>query len=570
MLAATGLALVAAVVVLAMVLANALDLPALIAGMAARAVCSGVHLGHRDLDAVIREDVRPAHPLLRWVDISAEADRVTARLPWASPRTAHYLAPFGCVLEPTAALVAAATSLAVTPASTQGPAAATLTTPTLTTPTLAAALPRAPVNAQPPFADGLSPPAALSPAVQAALDDAVASGFAARAGGLEPNTRAIVILVDGRIVAERYRAGLGPDTPQAGWSMAKTVTAVLVHQRLADQGRDATTTRALDWARPARRPDWLTAWADDDRAGLTLAELLTMRDRLDHRETYRPWSDVPRMLWLEADVGRFAGTARRSSETPPFRYASAVSNVIQALLRASFDDDVEYWRFARQRLFAPLGAPGARFETDATGTAIGSSFLWATPREWAALAELLRSDGRLPDGRQLIAPGWLAQALPPASMPAPPPSMRPTPASSTSEPSTSEPSTSEPSAAEPSAGDGYGPHIWRIGIPGTLPCPSGEVLPRDALAMLGHWGQIASILPSRRAVIVRLGWAAPEAAFDRCAFIAAIDRALAAITRAPAATASTSIRPASGRREASPAHRRSRHGTHPGSAADSR
>ena len=535
-LAVAGLAIIVVVVLLAVALAHVLGLPAIVAGMAARAVCSAVHLGHRDLDAVIRKDVRPAHPLLRWVDISAEADRVTARLPWASPRTAHYLAPFGCVLEPTAALVAAATSLAVTPASTQGPAAATLTTPTLTTPTLAAALPRAPVNAQPPFADGLSPPAALSPAVQAALDDAVASGFAARAGGLEPNTRAIVILVDGRIVAERYRAGLGPDTPQAGWSMAKTVTAVLVHQRLADQGRDATTTRALDWARPARRPDWLTAWADDDRAGLTLAELLTMRDRLDHRETYRPWSDVPRMLWLEADVGRFAGTARRSNETPPFRYASAVSNVIQALLRASFDDDVEYWRFAWQRLFAPLGAPGARFETDATGTAIGSSFLWATPREWAALAELLRSDGRLPDGRQLIAPGWLAQALPP------------TPASS---------------AAEPSAGDGYGPHIWRIGIPGTLPCPSGEVLPRDALAMLGHWGQIASILPSRRAVIVRLGWAAPEAAFDRCAFIAAIDRALAA-------TASTSIRPASGRREASPAHRRSRRGTHPGSAADSR
>jgi len=65
-------------------------------------------------------------------------------------------------------------------------------------------------------------------------------------------------------------------------------------------------------------------------------------------------------------------------------------------------------------------------------------------------------------------------------------------------------------------------------VAGTLSCPPGESLPADALALLGHWGQLAAILPSRRAVVVRLGWAAPEGAFDRCAFIAAIDRALAA------------------------------------------
>lgn len=341
-------------------------------------------------------------------------------------------------------------------------------------------------------------PRAIAAALDAALDAAVHAAFTPGVGRPDPNTRAVVVMVDGQIVAERYRPGFDADTPQLGWSMAKTVTALLVHQRLAELGRDARTTAALDWTLPARRPAWLSAWADDERAGLTVADLLLMRDRLDHTEAYAPWSAVPKMLWVEPDVGRFAGSARRSDDIPPFRYASAVSNLIQALLRASFDDDASYWRFASDRLFEPLGASRARFETDATGTVIGSSFLWATPREWAALADLIRRDGRQTDGRQLIAPGWLARAG------APP-----------------------PAAAAPGA-DSYGTHIWRIGVAGTLSCPSSESLPADALALLGHWGQLAAILPSRRAVVVRLGWAAPEGAFDRCAFIAAIDRALAA------------------------------------------
>lgn len=472
-----------------------LGVPAVVGGLAARGVCSAVYLAGRAPDAVLREDLAPAHPLLRWVSLhlAPTEHSVTAQLGWFDARTARYLPPFGCVLDPTPALVSAAKDLA------------------RSGPTQSASPPPGP----PPPTAVTWPPAPAS--VTAALAPIVTAAFTPGSAG-DPNTRAVVIVVDGQLAGEHYGDGFDRDTPQLGWSMAKSVTGLLVHQRLADAGREAATTRVLDWVPAARRPDWLEAWAGDDRAALTVGDLLAMRERLDHVEAYAPWGAVPAMLWRTADVGRFAGSVARRADGPEFRYASAISNLLQATLRASFADDMAYWHYAADRLFRPLGLAGARFETDSTGTATGSSLMWATARDWARLAELMRQDGwddgnhgnhgyqgdggdrgdGGSHGRQLIAPGWLARASQPR------------------------PST-QPEAQR------YAGHIWRIGAAGTLPCAAGDHLPSDALAMLGHWGQVAAILPARRAVVVRLGWAAPAEAFDRCAFLAAIDRTLAAV-----------------------------------------
>ena len=475
---ATALLLAAAAGLALLVASRGLGVPAVAAGLAARGLCSAIHVAGRDPTAAIAEDLEPAHPLLRWVQLTADATNasVTASLAGFAPRTARYLSPFGCVLEPSAALIAAAAELS-------GRQAGNVGQPAREAP--GTRLDSAPETIR----------AALAPVVSAAFEPGRAGGPASAA----PNTRAVIVLVNGRLAAERYGPGFDAATPQLGWSMAKTVTALLVHQRLAEQGRAAATTTALAWTQAARRPPWLAAWAEDSRRDLTLGELLSMRDHLDHVEAYAPWSAVPAMLWNETDVGDFAGSVRRHSDAPEFRYASAVTNLLQALLRASFADDFAYWRYASEQLFQPLGLSRARFETDANGTLIGSSFLWASARDWARLAELMRQDGRLGE-RQLIAPGWLAQA-------------------------------SRPLPSATAEAQRYAAHIWRIGEPGTLTCAAADRLPPDALAMLGHWGQLAAILPSRRAVVVRLGWAAPAEAFDRCAFLAAVDRVLALTER---------------------------------------
>ena len=87
-------------------------------------------------------------------------------------------------------------------------------------------------------------------------------------------TRALLVMRDGNIVAERYAPGFGPDTKLLAWSMAKTVTGVLAGLMVAD-GR-----LALD--APVPVPAW--SQPGDPRGKITLRQLLTMSSGIDHVE----------------------------------------------------------------------------------------------------------------------------------------------------------------------------------------------------------------------------------------------------------------------------------------------
>ena len=322
------------------------------------------------------------------------------------------------------------------------------------------------------------------------LDDGDAAGR---------NARAVVVLRGGRLLAERYAPGFDERTPQVGWSMTKTVLGLLVHARLVQQ-RLAPEVRALEWVPRHRRPGWLQQWQDDRRAAITIGDLLFMRDGLDHEEGYAPWEAVPRMLWGVADVAAYAGSA--ASEAGPgerFRYLSATSNLLSGLLRLQFADDDDYWRYPRQLLFDPIGAASAVLETDATGTFIASSYLWATPRDWARIGQALMDDG-LVAGRQVFPGGWLSLASNPPSQPEAGPAL------------------------------GYGAHVWLAGRPQSTTCPPDSNLPEDTLMMTGHFGQVVAMVLSRQVVIVRLGMTTERGRFHRCAFTRAVLDALGPAT----------------------------------------
>jgi CubicO group peptidase (beta-lactamase class C family) len=331
-----------------------------------------------------------------------------------------------------------------------------------------------------------------------AIDTAVDAVFGAAGTESDTGTRAVVVLHRGQRVAERYAAGFDERTPQLGWSMSKTVLGLLSpvqdHQKLKDQGREPTT-RALDWVAPARRPAWLASWEPDTRSAITIEDLLLMRDGLEHEEGYAPWSAVPRMLWGVDDVAAFAGSA--AAEVPAgsrFRYLSATTNILSALLRAQFEDDAAYWRYPYEALFEPIGAHSAVLEADASGNFVASSYLWATPHDWARIGEVLRLDGLVGE-RRVRAPGWRHYA-------------------------------SNPPAIDDGPAAGYGAHVWLAGAARGSTCGPDHGLPADTLMMAGHWGQVVAAVPSREAVIVRLGITLERGRFSRCAFIRSVLAAL--------------------------------------------
>lgn len=305
---------------------------------------------------------------------------------------------------------------------------------------------------------------------QIALGDAIDSLFDDPAMG---ETRALLIMKDGQMLTQRYAPGFGPDSKFISWSMAKSITAVLVGLMVSD-GR-----LVLD--APAPVPAW--SQPGDPRGEITLRQLLHMASGLDHIETGDPAynSDTVRMLFTSgaADMAAYA-EAKPLAARPgsAFQYSTATSIILSDIMTRALtqSDDPQVRRdammqFMRGRLIEPLGLASLTPEFDAHGTLIGGSFMYATAGDYAKFGEFLRHDGEA-QGRQILSARWVDF-------------MR---ASSSLDP-------------------GYGGQIWL-----NKPRPKGAKAalfpgrgPSSLFACLGHQGQYILISPSQGLTIVRLG-----------------------------------------------------------------
>lgn len=274
-------------------------------------------------------------------------------------------------------------------------------------------------------------------------------------------TRGLVVVRGGRIVAERYADGFDADAPLIGWSMSKAAINALVGLRVKD-GAIALDDTAL-------MPEWRDA--GDPRSAISLDELMRMTSGLAFNEDHNDdLSDAARMLFLSPDMARFA--ADLPLETAPgadWAYSTGTTNIIAGVLRETFDDDRDYLRYPRDRLFGPLGMRSAVFAPDASGTLVGGAFMYASARDWARFGLLFLQDGKW-GGEQLLPEGWVAYTT------------KPTPQSTDGE---------------------FGAQVW-------LKLQNAErggepPMPEDAYYMQGFNGQAVVIVPSRDLVVVRLG-----------------------------------------------------------------
>jgi len=445
--------------------ALALGIPRNAAGMAARSVCSAVFVAGRAADGpagAFAADVLPASPALGAVRVSVDAATRTVRGSFGGlfERTAGQVEGRGCLLD-TPAIGAGAG-----PSRVLGATAAARPWPEGNRPLEAAQWGEAVDTAR----------------LQAVVDRAFAGAGDPRAA----NARAVAVLHQGRLLVNRQAPGFAAETPLHGWSMTKTVTAMLAHKLAAERGLDPSR-RVIEsfGAGAGGAPAWAAAWRADGRAAITLDDLMFMRDGLANDESYAAWGAVPRMLFGATDIAAHA--AQVDAAAPPgtrWQYLSASTNIAARVLRSHFDSDAAYWAWPRQALFEPIGARSAVLETDADGTWIGSSYLWASSGDWARLGQLMLDDGRW-NGQDVLPPGFLARATRPA--------------------------------VGSGEGRGYGWQTWLIGAPEVGRCAG--LVPADTIAMRGHWGQIVAMVPSRRAVIVRLGWTFSRDQFDGCAFV---------------------------------------------------
>jgi CubicO group peptidase (beta-lactamase class C family) len=283
-------------------------------------------------------------------------------------------------------------------------------------------------------------------------------------------TRAVLVLHNGRIVAERYAPGYHENTRFVSWSMAKTVTGVMIGELVAD-GR-----LRLDESVP------IPAWhrSGDPRGEITLRQLLQMRSGLRHTEAGNPpyESDEVRMLFLDGRDNMAAYAEAQPLEAAPgskFEYSSATTVILADLaarsLTTSTDPSVRVQvvrDYLKTRLFEPLGMKSMVPEFDAAGTLIGGSLIHGSARDWAKFGEFLRLRGAV-KGAQLVPSAWIDFMT-------------------------------APSPRNP----GYGAQVWL-----NRPQGDGQVqwpaAPAGTFSMNGHLGQYVVVSREHGTTVVRLG-----------------------------------------------------------------
>jgi CubicO group peptidase (beta-lactamase class C family) len=323
----------------------------------------------------------------------------------------------------------------------------------------------------------------VDPANNPKIETLVASAFD------EPNsekllrTRAVVVVHHGRIIAEHYAPGFTERTPLSGWSMTKSVTNALIGI-LIGQGKLARDNDNL-----------LPLWSQqgDSRADITLDHLLHMSSGLEFKEVYRQDNDVTAMIFRSDDASGYA--ANKPLNHPPgshYEYSSGTTNILCRVIRETIADDASYHAFPYKELFHPIGALSAIIERDAKGTFVGSSFMYASARDWARLGLLYANDGIWTGGRSILPDGWVDYSR-----------------------------TLAPAATEATE-KRHGAHFW-LGFEDPAKLPK---LPEGIFHMSGHEGQFVTIIPEENLVVVRLGLTLHPGAWKQEEFVAKILGAL--------------------------------------------
>jgi CubicO group peptidase (beta-lactamase class C family) len=272
--------------------------------------------------------------------------------------------------------------------------------------------------------------------------------------GYNGNAFAFMVLHKGIPVAENYKPGFNKETRLLSWSMAKSFTNALVGILVKKNGLDIY------------KPTGLAEWKDDERSKITLNDLMQMQSGLKWNEDYGNRSDVTVMLHCESDMSKYAYS--KPSEVAAgtkWYYSSGTTNIVSSLIRKQFDSDSAYYSFANIQLFNKIGIPDAVMETDPAGNRIGSSYLYATTRDYARFGLLYLNDGVF-NSERILPEGWVRYST---------------------------------TAASDSNGE-YGAFFW---LNKSKKYPSA---PEDMFSCEGHDGQFIYILPSNDLVVVVLGY----------------------------------------------------------------
>ena len=272
-------------------------------------------------------------------------------------------------------------------------------------------------------------------------------------GQKNKRTRSVIVIYKDKIIAEKYDTGFDKNSKILGWSMTKSITATLFG--ILEKQKNFNIYQ----------PAPIAEWANDERKKITTNDLLHMNSGLEWEEDYGAISDVTKMLFQAEDMTR-AQLEKPLAFQPNthWNYSSGTTNLLSGILRKQFKTHQEYLDFWYAALIDKIGMHSMLVETDMAGNYVGSSYGWATTRDWAKFGLLYLHQGNW-NGEQLFKPSWAKYVATPTN----------------------------------TSNGRYGGQFW-LNASGRFPDA-----PKDLYFASGFQGQMVAIFPSHDLVIVRMG-----------------------------------------------------------------
>ena len=266
-------------------------------------------------------------------------------------------------------------------------------------------------------------------------------------------TRAVVVIYKDQIIAEKYADGFDKNSKILGWSMTKSITSTIFGILQYQKKISVYDTSPIK------------SWQNDARKNITIHNLLQMNSGLEWDENYDEISDATKMLFLERDM-------TKSQEKKPLKgkinaswnYSSGTTNLLSGIIRNQFKTNQEYLDFWYTNLIDKIGMNSMTLETDLAGNYVGSSYAWATARDWAKFGLLYLHKGNW-EGDQLFDESWVDYVSTPT----------------------------------PTSDGTYGAQFWLNAT------PTFKDVPKNMFYADGYQGQRVYILPDQDLVVVRMG-----------------------------------------------------------------
>jgi CubicO group peptidase (beta-lactamase class C family) len=419
-------------------------------GFTARFICTHVFKQERDPKFIFEREVKPEHPLFSVASYEVDYDQktVTARgLGFFKKAVALYRPGLGCTL-------AVGKSLKQLKEQSRG------------------VLPRPQIEDNLTYLD--FPSKASLTFDQDKLDALIDKWMIEPGKDTMRNSRAILVAQNGAILSERYHEHFDKQTPILGWSMTKSVTNALIGV-LVGKGD-------LDIRQQSVFPEW-----NDERKKISIDDMLRMSSGLKFEEVYGPLKDATYMLYDSVSMADYARD--KHLETSPgskWYYSSGTTNMLARLVFDNAGSSLEKTdKFVREELFDLVNMNTAFIEVDPSGVFVGSSYMYASARDWARFGQLYLQNGNF-GGKQVLPAGWVSYST---------------------------------SVTKHTPKGEYGAHIWlNAGNPQNSKNRKWPNLPADLFYFGGHNKQIVAVIPSLDLVIVRLG-VTFDNSFDRGDFI---------------------------------------------------